>query len=281
MWGEEDDFPPRRAAGGRRPMDSPVRGGAAAAGGGGGVERNIRMDLERLTQSIAQYGNSSKKLGTSRDTREFRVALEKECTATRQLAQKISQDLNAQRGVLPRDQFEKFKAQFNLSLKRFETLNKDALRKEQEVVAISKSMKDGGDGFGGASGLGADDPFREATAPRDVRLQMDSHKFDESLTQFNMIDEQTEDIVRLEENLEDLHSMYLDMATLVDEQQDGLDHISANIGKSVSHVDKGVDELQKAEKYQKKARKKMCILIIIALSVAAGVILLSMALTKK
>jgi hypothetical protein len=94
MWGEEDDFPPRRAAGGRRPMDSPVRGADAGAGGGAGIERNLRMDLERLTQSIAQYGNSSKKLGTSRDSREFRAALEKECTGTRQLAQKISQELN-------------------------------------------------------------------------------------------------------------------------------------------------------------------------------------------
>jgi hypothetical protein len=190
--------------------------------------------------------------------------------------------MQAQRGALPRDQFEKFKAQFNLSLKRFETLNKDALRREQEVMAISRSMKDGGDGFGGGgASVGMEDPFKQAAAPGDVSLQMDSHRFDESLTQFNMIDEQSEDIYRLEENLEDLHSMYLDMATLVDEQQDGLDHISTNIGKSVSHVDKGVDELQKAEKYQKKARKKMCILIIIALSVTAGVILLSFMLTKK
>ena len=53
------------------------------------------------------------------------------------------------------------------------------------------------------------------------------------------------------------------------------DSIEANVDAAVTHVEQGNVQLTKARDYQKKSRRKMCILVIILLIVAVvlGVII--------
>lgn len=100
-----------------------------------------------------------------------------------------------------------------------------------------------------------------------------SEKHSEAALAYTMIQEQHRDIIRIEQSLAELHSLFVDMAALVDMQGEVLNNIEKNVSKAVSYTEQGVKELQKASKYQKKARKKMCILIILILIVAAAIVL--------
>jgi len=71
------------------------------------------------------------------------------------------------------------------------------------------------------------------------------------------------DIVRLEESIRELHQLFLDMAILVENQGELLDQIEYNVNQAVSNTGEAVENLRKANKLQRKSRKKMCIIICI------------------
>jgi len=83
-----------------------------------------------------------------------------------------------------------------------------------------------------------------------------------------------QEILKIEKSINELHQLFVDMAVLVESQGELIDQIEHNVLQSVNYTDKGVQELQTARKYQKKARKKMCCLIITFL-IILGIILAS------
>ena len=58
--------------------------------------------------------------------------------------------------------------------------------------------------------------------------------------------------------MRELNQLFSDLAVLVNEQGELMDQILSNVQTSVQYVEKGRDELQKAKKYGKKSRKKLC-----------------------
>eukprot|EP01028_Stygiella_incarcerata_P009872 TRINITY_DN485_c0_g1_i2.p2 TRINITY_DN485_c0_g1~~TRINITY_DN485_c0_g1_i2.p2 ORF type:complete len:304 (+),score=123.93 TRINITY_DN485_c0_g1_i2:173-1084(+) len=105
-------------------------------------------------------------------------------------------------------------------------------------------------------------------------------RHEEAKENYLMIEDQHRDILRIEESLAELHQIFVDMAALVEMQGDVLENIMKNVSKSVSYTEAGLKEVIKAEEYQKKARRKMCYLIIIAL-VIMGAVLLSVVSTQQ
>jgi len=75
------------------------------------------------------------------------------------------------------------------------------------------------------------------------------------------IQERHVEILKLEESLRELHQLFLDMQLLVEAQGQMLNEIEKSVDKAVDYTEKGVSEMKKAVKYQKKSRKKMFILI--------------------
>ena len=91
------------------------------------------------------------------------------------------------------------------------------------------------------------------------------------------IQERHKDITRLEQSITELHQLFVDLSILVEAQGELLDSIEYSVGQSLNYTKTGVEELEKANYYAKKSRKKMCILIVIAivvLSVILGPILM-------
>jgi syntaxin 1B/2/3 len=89
------------------------------------------------------------------------------------------------------------------------------------------------------------------------------------------IENKHREILRLEQSIQELHQLFLDMAILVEAQGELIDQIEYNVNQSVAYTGQAVKELRKANKYQKKSRKKMCCLIIILviiLAVIGGVV---------
>merc|ERR1712012_1439283 len=64
------------------------------------------------------------------------------------------------------------------------------------------------------------------------------------------------DILALEKSIKELHDLFMDMCTLVQEQGEMVDRIEYNVENSVNYVEKAVEHTKKAVEYQSKARRK-------------------------
>jgi len=71
----------------------------------------------------------------------------------------------------------------------------------------------------------------------------------------------------------EVQQLFIDLANLVDFQQEQINNIESHITSAKAHVDKGLDHLDSASSYQDKARKRQCcifILIVCVLGVVLG-----------
>lgn len=78
------------------------------------------------------------------------------------------------------------------------------------------------------------------------------------------------DIIKLENSIRELHDMFMDMAMLVESQGELVDRIEFHVTQAKDHVIDGRGELQLAEDYQTKARKKkvmilICVVIVVSI----------------
>eukprot|EP00088_Acartia_fossae_P013903 TRINITY_DN17367_c0_g2_i1.p1 TRINITY_DN17367_c0_g2~~TRINITY_DN17367_c0_g2_i1.p1 ORF type:complete len:102 (-),score=17.23 TRINITY_DN17367_c0_g2_i1:282-587(-) len=73
-----------------------------------------------------------------------------------------------------------------------------------------------------------------------------------------------EEIGHIVESIQDLNTIFRDLAQMVSEQGEVVDRIDYNIESASIKVESGLKELQKAEKYQSKNRKMKCILLLSA-----------------
>eukprot|EP00802_Teleaulax_amphioxeia_P008594 Tamp_08603.p3 GENE.Tamp_08603~~Tamp_08603.p3 ORF type:complete len:161 (+),score=31.05 Tamp_08603:1465-1947(+) len=67
---------------------------------------------------------------------------------------------------------------------------------------------------------------------------------------------------QLEADLGDLHTLFKDVATLAQLQQEHLDTIEGAVMETGMRVVAGTNELQKAHRTQKKARRRMCCMLV-------------------
>ena len=107
-----------------------------------------------------------------------------------------------------------------------------------------------------------------ATDIMDSPLLENSQK--QTYVETDLIEERYEDTKKIEHDITEINNLYNDVSILVEEQGSGLDCVESIIDESNHTINKGVVELDKAKKYQKKTRKKACcimttILIILAI----------------
>ena len=76
-----------------------------------------------------------------------------------------------------------------------------------------------------------------------------------------------------EESVEELATLFKELATLVVEQGTILDRIDHNMEQTVVVTKKGIEELETAEKYQKSARPIKCMLVLMVLIVVMTIVI--------
>ncbi|XP_035495442.1 syntaxin-2 isoform X1 [Scophthalmus maximus] len=99
----------------------------------------------------------------------------------------------------------------------------------------------------------------------------------------NEIESRHQDIMRLESSIRELHTMFMDMAMLVETQGDMVNNIENNVSNAAEYILRAKEETKKAVRYQKKSRRKYIILafaLLILLAVIALIVGLSVGLTK-
>jgi len=86
------------------------------------------------------------------------------------------------------------------------------------------------------------------------------------------IEERHLDILKLEKQVLEVYELFRDLATLVELQQESLDVIENRIQHARDYTVQAEKELQSAEVYQSKARKRMCCLLFLLLGILIAVL---------
>ncbi|KAL0484589.1 t-SNARE family protein [Acrasis kona] len=88
-----------------------------------------------------------------------------------------------------------------------------------------------------------------------------------------------QEILELDRGMREIKQLFIDLATLMREQEDLMDNVAHNVTKANNYVDKGIKNTKTARKYQKKSRWLYCaILGVIILAILAGGVVLSIVL---
>ncbi|KAJ9582664.1 hypothetical protein L9F63_022993, partial [Diploptera punctata] len=80
-------------------------------------------------------------------------------------------------------------------------------------------------------------------------IQVDTQKAKQQLAD---IEARHADIMKLETSIRELHDMFMDMAMLIENQGELIDHIEYNVTQTAEYVGKATEDVKKASKYQKK-----------------------------
>jgi len=87
------------------------------------------------------------------------------------------------------------------------------------------------------------------------------------------VTQREKDIIRIAKSISELADIFNDLNTLVIDQGTILDRIDYNLENTNANVGLAVDDIKKADEYQKKSRTKMCILLLLILVLCAVVAL--------
>jgi len=238
----------------------------------GVVANNIRI----INQNVVQITTMVKSMGNlGRDSHEMRIKLRDLIEDTRRIAtdtNKSLKDLSHAQTMNPQEdkrRANKLRNDFQASLERFQDISKVAATKSTETVAPPPAK-------GGLLSNPApvydevvDEQQNYAQAQKRQQLM---HLDAERDFQSALIEEREQGIKQIESTIQEVNDIFVDLATLVNEQSSMVDNIESHIDTTVSNTARGVVELRKAASYQESARTKMCCLVVIILAVVAVVV---------
>jgi len=243
-------------------------------------DQNVKIVTENIRQlsvNITQIKSLSDALGTSKDSLENREQLRHLIDSTRVISSDTAQSMKSlhdTRSSGPQeDKTRKFQQQklvkdFQIILQRFQEISKIAAEKERNTPLPQKSQKSQN-----AYASYDDEPVDYEKqglieAQRTQQLQLDNDRqFMDSL-----IADREQGIREIEKAVVEVNEIFRDLSNLVHEQGAMIDNIESNIEESVVKTSEGVEELRKANDYQKSSRNKMCCLALIILIIAAIIV---------
>ncbi|XP_015273689.1 PREDICTED: syntaxin-7, partial [Gekko japonicus] len=147
--------------------------------------------------------------------------------------------------------------EFTTALTNFQRVQRQAAEREREFVARVRASSR-------VSGGAAEESYREGTLVS-WESQTQSQVLDEEITEddLRLIEERETTIRQLEADIMDINEIFKDLGMMIHEQGDIIDSIEANVETTEVHVQQANQQLSRAADYQRKSRKKMCILILV------------------
>uniref|UniRef100_A0AAY4D423 Syntaxin-7 n=1 Tax=Denticeps clupeoides TaxID=299321 RepID=A0AAY4D423_9TELE len=203
-------------------------------------------------------------LGTRQDTPELQDRLQQVQIYTNQLAKETNRHLK-ELGSLPpplspsqqrqqKIQKERLMNDFSAALNNFQVVQRRAAEKEKESVARACLV----------IGEGSQDEqlvrFESNEEQSEIQIQEEMTVSQEDL---DIIRERESNIRQLESQIMDVNQIFKDIAVMIHDQGEMIDSIEANVESAEVHVERGAEQLQRAAYYQRKSRKRKCILALV------------------
>nr|CAG8491227.1 8508_t:CDS:2 [Entrophospora candida] len=238
------------------------------------LSKDVSQQIFKITNNVASIQKLVGYLGTSKDTQDVRSKLHTLTEETRHFIKKTNDNIKALsqfEGVTGQNRQRKLEQQklskdFQKTLAEFQKVQRVSAEKQREYVDKAKSLNIRNDAYEEEkSGAAEEQPLIDDSHRR-LQLQVldNEIEYNESL-----IAEREGEIREVEQGINELNEIFRDLGTLVTEQQSMLDNIESNVTNIAVNVRSAADELNQADKYQRKARnRKFCLLIVCAIVVA-------------
>jgi len=228
-------------------------------------------NIRQLSSNVVQIKQLSETLGSARDSLENRENLRRIIDATRVLSSdtvQLMKDLNSfkSQDKMKKIQQQKLMTEFESSLKKFQDISKFALEKERSLsLPQPKSTK-----YSSSSGYDEDstEDLEKQSLIESQRIQQIQFENERQFMD-SLISDREQGIKDIEKSVVEVNEIFRDLSVLVSEQGVMIDNIESNIEESTIKTTEGVQELRKANEYQKSSRNKLCCLALIILIVAA------------
>lgn len=81
------------------------------------------------------------------------------------------------------------------------------------------------------------------------------------------------ELVRIEQSLAELASLFADVATLVEQQEAAVEDVEQNAGKTVEYLDRGIEQVGQATESAKRAKRLKWWCLFVSLLIVAVVAL--------
>ncbi|CAL9732224.1 syntaxin Pep12p [Monosporozyma unispora] len=175
--------------------------------------------------------------------------------------EKLNRDVKMSLQGFQNTQLEYTKVMKLINEKAQEQLNQNAaaLRQEEEEGGVSRTSQ---------AKTTKDHIFEQQMAgnTNQMVIEMDPINNEEFAYQQNLIRQRDEEIQNIEQGIGELHDIFRDLSTVVQQQGVLVDNIEANIYSTVDNTQKASKELHKAMLSQRK-QSKWCIYLLAILSI--------------
>ncbi|KAF2262293.1 t-SNARE [Lojkania enalia] len=223
-----------------------------------------------LTHNVTSLSNELAKLGTKKETERVRERTRNLIDETGASFKDIGEGLKKLTSwpdVGPSQKYtqKRLATEYQASLKEFQQLQKQAIDKERASASAARAALQDQQSPTHERG----DQFGQQQEQEQLRLANQ----EEVDWQEQMIIERESEIRNIEQSVGELNELFRDVAVMVREQGDQLNIIEDHVENTLVDSRGAHVELTKASRYQKSARSKACILLLILAIVLVIIIL--------
>jgi len=244
------------------------------------VLQGIQERVSQLNNEVVQLSRMASDIGTQKDTEHFRDQLRQKRESCANLARTTMQQLKQpQTRTLGKMKYDKLMKQFNDIFASCQQISKDTIQKERMLPVRSETKTTKTSQSPMQQRQQQNSQPRQAYEPEPeetqeawrLKAQIQTQQYDVGKS---IIEERNTEIKFLESEMSSLNELFVDIASMIQDQGEDIGTIESHVNASVASVEQGNVELTKASHYQKSARKKMCcILLLVAIILAIVVII--------
>ena len=243
------------------------------------IANSLNGRLEGIGKNISLMKKRIEKIGSKRDSPEFRTELLKLIGKTKN-EWDICKELLEKFKIFTNNEGDATKQHYVKSLKEFHEMYQQFLdqiniykqKQQVEVEQQKKSQKSDLDalktGKKKTPVINPQDESRPADFQEDDDL-LAAQKLVQTRNRIEIneiiIKEREKEIEQIEKDIYDISGMMREINAMVVEQGEQIDMIDNTVETAAAHVDKGNEELKKAEKYSKKGRWLIFLLFFLVL----------------
>lgn len=228
----------------------------------------LSRHIQQYKKAVSDFQAAAQQLGTDKDA-QARERLRKLRTAIQTCSSKVEE---TSRAGSSDETIDSLLQTYQQLKKEFDTANMNAKKKERAVAGGDNDASTAGGGSSRQLGAAAPSGGGSRGDQQQVRVQeIKQIDTSELATKEALENDKLRGAIEIENEMRELKSTYQEFHDLVDHQQQGIDRASNNISEARVHVEKGVVELQEANRHQKASRKKMCIIIVVLVAIAVVV----------
>ncbi|XP_067840627.1 syntaxin-7-like [Heptranchias perlo] len=241
----------------------------------------ITVNIQKIAQNSAEIQRILNQLGKPQDNVELRQQLRQQQQLVNHLAKEtetcikefglLSPAIEQRQRKLQKDRLV---GEFTTALANFQRIQREAAEKEKEFVARVRA--------GSRLSTGLPDSQKEGHLVSFDSQNQFQDQVEDGITEedLKLIRERESAINQLESDILDINEIFKDLGMMIHEQGDLVDSIEANVETAEVHVQQANQQLNRAAEYQRKSRKKICILIVVLVILAVVVGLIIWATTK-